>query len=244
MLRDPAHPLPAAVATRGITALRAAEPPRALTYILGADGLCARGGTDAFDAWVPLAAWPATPISGLAPLPTGLHLRVPLIPARLLHTVLLEALHITRSTGHEALWHLCYDGAWSIVRPRQETSHAAVRDYDRAVPHRVLTLHSHGSMAAYFSRTDDADDCGLSLEGVIGNLGHDPAAARILLRATVYGHHLPVPLSTLLDGPATLTPTGDRPPHAALQATLARLRAATLARLRAAALRRAAPTYP
>jgi hypothetical protein len=89
-------------------------------------------------------------------------------------------------------------GRVRVHRPRQVGTGASVHyedaiDYGRA----ILDLHSHASMKAFFSATDDADEQGFRWYGVIGRVYDRP---EIALRLGVYGYHLRVPAATLFTG--------------------------------------------
>ncbi len=83
------------------------------------------------------------------------------------------------------------------------------------VPHTVLELHSHHVLPACFSLTDDADEQGLRLYGVVGRLDREPVQVR--LRVGAYGYFLPVLWTDVFEGEhpgfADLNlSTGDPPP--------------------------------
>jgi hypothetical protein len=61
----------------------------------------------------------------------------------------------------------------------------------------VVDLHSHHSMSAFFSATDDTDEGGLRFYCVIGDL--DAARPALALRAGVYGHHWDMPVETVFE---------------------------------------------
>lgn len=65
-----------------------------------------------------------------------------------------------------------------------------------AVP--LVDLHSHHEMYAYFSHTDDRDDTGLSVSGVVGRLNTD--RPQLTLRANVYGHRQHIPVLEIFAG--------------------------------------------
>ena len=62
----------------------------------------------------------------------------------------------------------------------------------------LLQIHSHGAYPAYFSATDDADEQGFGLYGVVGRLGSE--RPEVALRVGVYGYFLPVPLEAVFEG--------------------------------------------
>ena len=62
----------------------------------------------------------------------------------------------------------------------------------------VIEIHSHHAMPARFSGTDDADETGFRVYGVIGRLPEQP---EIRLRVGVYGYFWEVPASWALELP-------------------------------------------
>ena len=63
----------------------------------------------------------------------------------------------------------------------------------------VAEFHSHGSLSAFFSATDDRDEQGFRLYGVVGRL--DTLLPELSLRVGVYGHFAPVDWWQVFDGP-------------------------------------------
>ena len=63
----------------------------------------------------------------------------------------------------------------------------------------VAEFHSHGSSRAFFSATDDRDEQGFRIYGVVGRL--DAPLPELSLRAGVYGHFAPLEWSQVFDGP-------------------------------------------
>ena len=62
----------------------------------------------------------------------------------------------------------------------------------------MLEIHSHGPHPAVFSSTDNRDEQGLRLYGVVGRLGTE--RPEVALRVGAYGHFLPVAWETVFDG--------------------------------------------
>jgi hypothetical protein len=62
----------------------------------------------------------------------------------------------------------------------------------------LLAIHSHGTFPARFSATDDADEQGFGLYGVVGRLGGE--RPEVALRVGVYGYFLPVPWEAVFEG--------------------------------------------
>ena len=63
----------------------------------------------------------------------------------------------------------------------------------------VAEFHSHGSLSAFFSATDDRDEQGFRIYGVAGRL--HSARPELRLRVGVYGHFAPAEWSQVFDGP-------------------------------------------
>lgn len=93
------------------------------------------------------------------------------------------------------------EGRYALVVPEQTVSGTRVRYTPPELPAGttvVLALHSHHRLPAYFSATDDGDEQGLALYGVLGRL--NTPHPEVALRAGVYGAWLPVPWSDVFDG--------------------------------------------
>ncbi len=63
----------------------------------------------------------------------------------------------------------------------------------------VAEFHSHGRSRAFFSKTDDKDEQGFRVYGVVGRLDTD--RPELGLRTGVYGHFAPVDWSQVFSGP-------------------------------------------
>ncbi len=63
--------------------------------------------------------------------------------------------------------------------------------FDQYSRNALLEIHSHGTMPAFFSVTDDKEENGLRIYAVIGNLDQRPAT--ISVRVSVYGHRALIP---------------------------------------------------
>ena len=62
----------------------------------------------------------------------------------------------------------------------------------------VAEFHSHGRGRAFFSATDDRDEQGLRIYGVVGRL--DTLRPELSLRVRVYGHFAPARWGQVFDG--------------------------------------------
>ena len=132
--------------------------------------------------------------------PEGLTWRIPRLPLTLLATVLTQfraALPDERLAN--VYWHPA-SGRFLLTFPDQSTAPASVTTADRTDPYdaerpRVLQVHSHGTLPAFFSSTDDADEQATGCYGVLGHL--DTAHPTMAWRFACGGRHVPLSLTDL-----------------------------------------------
>lgn len=194
--------------------------PKFYSYVLAGDGLFKWASTNHFDASICIA--PAA-VAGLANWceacgeasaelrrtlsRADVRLKAPKIPAVWLHTVLDHA----RKAGSgdqvlrpiEQMYHFHFiDDRWRVALPKQDASAGRVGYKGGDAPTIVLDLHSHHTMDAYFSPTDNRDEQGCRFYAVIGNIYTRPAIA---FRLGVWGDFVKLPATTLFEdlGPFT-----------------------------------------
>jgi PRTRC genetic system protein A len=172
-------------------------PPRSgvgFDYVLGGDGLFAVVRSAHLELRVPVAP---CRVRGLPPVHAACTLVQGRIPAALWGD-LVRAARVRAMAGQEVPLVVAWEPAtgYRVLRPPQVVG--ADRVLYRPTPGSVLELHSHHRMAAYFSRTDDADEQGLGLYAVVGRLDAD--RPEVVLRAGCYGHFLPLPWESVFDG--------------------------------------------
>ena len=83
---------------------------------------------------------------------------------------------------------VCEGGEYHLRVPGQVRSEGGLRDI-QLPPNRVLDLHSHANMSAFFSGTDNHNEQGFQLYGVVGKLLEEH---EVRLRVGLYGHFQPV----------------------------------------------------
>jgi PRTRC genetic system protein A len=171
-------------------------PPSGLAhdYVLGRDGLYVVAGNAYLDVRVPVAR---CLVRGLAPVHAACTLRHGRLPVALWD----EVVRIARASalvGHETLLAVVHEPGcgYRLLRPPQVTG--AARVVYRPSRGTVLEIHSHHRLPAFFSRTDDADEQGLRLYGVLGRL--DSARPEVALRVGAYSHYLPLPWEAVFEG--------------------------------------------
>ena len=176
---------------------RDGPPPRrglAYDYVLAGDGLYLVARNRYLDVRVPVAV---VPVRGLPPLYPSVTLRTGRLPAEIWGQIVAVARAWSRH-GQEVLCTVGYDdtSGYRLALPRQVAGPEAV--CYRPVGEAVLEIHSHCRYPAQFSPTDDGDEQGLRLYGVLGRL--DGVCPEVALRVGAYGHFLPLPWEAVFAG--------------------------------------------
>ena len=159
-------------------------------YVLGSGGLYVQSRSAHLTARVPVA--PGV-VRGLAHVAEKVEPAHGPIPAQLFE---LGLRWFWDAPDTERLFAVGWDGdAYRLVVPEQEGT-ATTLNY---VPPSgvVAEFHSHGGSRAFFSDTDDRDEQGFRIYGVVGRL-NDPRP-ELSLRVGVYGHFSPVEWSQVFD---------------------------------------------
>jgi PRTRC genetic system protein A len=172
-------------------------PPSALyDYFLAGNGVFVEGHRAGLHAVLPLA-WAS--VRGLQPVRPGAVLDYPQVPAPALAKMLELAKAATDAQGHivEILFHLEWLPAtrqWRLHTPRQEggATHVSPLDTGPGTSYAtsLIELHSHHSMGAFWSGTDDKDEQGFKIYAVLGNIFRRPT---IRVRVGLYGYFLELP---------------------------------------------------
>ena len=161
-------------------------------YVLGSGGLYVQSESANLTARVLVA--PAD-VRGLAPVTEKVELAHGPIPSRLFE-VGLRWFRDTPDT--ERFFAVRWDGrSYRLVVPEQAGTATSL---EYAPPAGVVAeFHSHGTSRAFFSATDDGDEQGFRIYGVVGRLNKYRPELR--LRVGVYGHFAPVDWPQVFDGP-------------------------------------------
>jgi PRTRC genetic system protein A len=132
-------------------------------------------------------------------------LNVPLIPLSLLESAISFFREIYKQHGTEAHVQFFYNvntEEYILHCPKQEVSPGSVRyerDKNFEKPHLifVLEMHSHGSMGAFFSGTDDKDEKDDRFYGVVGKVGQFQPEMKF--RLSVGGHKFDLEVGDIFD---------------------------------------------
>ena len=182
----------------------------AFDYILAANGVFIQAENGLLTARIRIAD---VVVKGLAPVAEKIALTYGLLPAELLR----EGLAWTQLAPEtERFFTIRQDDSGCGYRldiPPQLGSASQVRYQTDGGP-AVAEFHSHGRHSAYFSATDNADEQGCRIYGVIGRL--DLPIPQLTMRLGIYGYFRTLGWSQVCDHPEQLPyhqpqPTGRFP---------------------------------
>ena len=161
-------------------------------YVLGSGGVYVQSRSAHLVARVLVA--PGS-VRGLAPVAEKVALPHAPIPAQLFE---LGLRWFQDATDTERLFAVRWDGdAYRLVVPPQAGTATRLAYLPPAGV--VAEFHSHGGSRAFFSATDDRDEQGFRIYGVVGRL--DTPRPELRLRVGVYGHFTPADWSQVFSGP-------------------------------------------
>ena len=161
-------------------------------YVLGSGGLYVQSESAHLTARVPVAS---CEVRGLAPVAEKVTLTHGPIPAGLFELGLGWFLD---DPDTEWFFAVRWDGgAYRLVVPPQLGTATSLEYTPPAGV--VAEFHSHGTSRAFFSATDDGDEQGFRIYGVVGRL--NKYRPELSLRVGVYGHFAPADWSQVFDGP-------------------------------------------
>ena len=161
-------------------------------YVFGEGGVYVQSESANLTARVLVA--PCT-VRGLAPVTEKVELAHGPIPAALFEIGLRWFLD---DPATERFFAVRWDGRrYRLVVPEQEGTPTSL-EY-APPPGVVAEFHSHGRSRAFFSKTDDRDEQGFRVYGVVGRL--DDPEPELSLRVGVYGHFAPADWPQVFGGP-------------------------------------------
>ena len=161
-------------------------------YVLGSGGVYVQSQGAHLTARVPVAP---CEVRGLAPVTEKVTLGHGHIPASLFE---LGLRWFQDAPDTERLFAVRWDGdGYRLVVPPQAGTATRLAYLPPAGV--VAEFHSHGGSRAFFSVTDDRDEQGFRIYGVVGRL--DAPCPELRLRVDVYGHFAPADWSPVFGGP-------------------------------------------
>ena len=161
-------------------------------YIIASNGIFIEAEGSLIAARIPVAE---CEIRGLAPIETKISLTYGSIPQRFFDLALDLFLADSSSEHYVAV---VGDAGYHFYIPVQDKSAGSV--VYEVITSVVLEMHSHGHGGAWFSSTDNVDETGLKLYGVVGELNATPI---VKLRIGAYGYFKDLSWREVFDGSLT-----------------------------------------
>lgn len=158
-------------------------------YVLAKGGLYIRAQGALIRATIQIAT---VDVRGLEPLNESVKLMHGKIPWRI---YILALASLATNWQRETYLAVTWEGEYRLRQPVQDGEPSGVT-YSK-LPHTVLDIHSHGTMGAFFSGTDNRDEQGLCLYAVVGDL--DRLFPTIKARVGVYGYFIPLSLGGIFE---------------------------------------------
>lgn len=173
----------------------------AYDYIFAANGIFLRAANARLAVQMCVQTWAPDTVRGLPPLEPYLRLHHPRLPSVVLHRLLADARTRRDAEGGlvEALYRVVQRGQkFALLAPPQQASIASVTVTDTDTTESpLLEIHSHGTLPAFWSATDNRDEGGFRFYGVVGRVERD--LPEIRLRLGVYGYWWDLPLGVLFE---------------------------------------------
>lgn len=172
----------------------AAQHATFFDYLLASDGIYAYAGSADLQACVPVAMGELRMVARLQPFVHLPHGRLPVV----LYERMVDRFRAT--PDYEVVLSVVWKpetGEYELVEPKQEAGRWSVR-YETPVGS-LLEVHSHRTAAPIFSDTDDRDETGFRIYGVIGRL-QDPTP-QANFRVGVHGYRMSISPAEIFDRP-------------------------------------------
>jgi PRTRC genetic system protein A len=129
-------------------------------------------------------------VAGLPNLTPFCALKGERLPVAVLHAIFQDARAQAQARPIEVMYHVkAQDGRVVVDCPEQDGGASSLRYKGGDDPAILLDVHSHCEMHAFFSNTDNRDEQGFRLYGVLGNVFTRPTA---LFRVGMYGDFWPL----------------------------------------------------
>ena len=175
-------------------------------YVFAGNGVFKRAVRDEMSAIIPVSD---CTIRGLAAVRLQVTIQFGKVPESIAQQMLDAAREAARQEL-EILFHLKLVGEeWRLEIPPQTQRYDSVEPIEKGMgssyEQAVIEIHSHHRMPARFSPTDDRDETGFRIYGVIGHL--NPRLAywpKINFRIGVYGDWWPLPANRIIEMPPQL----------------------------------------
>ncbi|MBN2003948.1 MAG: Mov34/MPN/PAD-1 family protein [Anaerolineae bacterium] len=163
-------------------------------YVLAGNGVFKYAATQHFAACILVGR---CRVAGLPLLAPSVRLAAGRLPGALLAAILRDAREQARDAPREAMYHIKMKRNTAMVQRPPQTGEAAHLAYSGGADADIVCdLHSHCQMRAFFSGTDDRDEQGCRLYGVVGQIFTRP---EFVLRVGLYGDFWPVRIGDVFE---------------------------------------------
>ena len=168
------------------------SPDAIVQYVMHSGGVLLQAKNDFFDVALPLATCEIRGIGLAKP-----KLKLPTLPISFLKTIIEHA----RRYPHEVVYYIIRNedvGTMQLVVGKHGTA-VSIDDLVDPYPDSqiVAQIHSHHSMGAFFSATDNAADQEFRLYGVVGRTNY--TIPHVAFRLGVHGYHFDLNVSAIFD---------------------------------------------
>lgn len=182
-------------------------------YVLATNGLFVRGRREGLQVMLPVAH---CAVRGLAEAQPFVQMDYPRVPRDILQHMLAQARAAKdeKSQPVEIVFHLSWSGsAWQLEVPLQEQSAVRVQPIESAAgssyARALIEVHSHANFAAQPSITDDKEETGFRIFGILGTIFTQPS---LHVRVGIYGYRWEIPATWIFDLPEEITDcVGEKP---------------------------------
>jgi hypothetical protein len=172
-------------------------------YVMAGNGIFIRGARREFQTQFCIQS---CVVRGLLELETSLELNTPRVPCEMITEMLRRARAARDEKGRpcEIVFHLVFTdaGVWQCHVPDQNQSPMRAKPSDdsptSSYARACIEVHSHVDMHASFSSTDNRDEMGFRIYGVLGCISATPV---IRVRVGMYGYRQDIPATWVFDLP-------------------------------------------
>jgi PRTRC genetic system protein A len=175
-------------------------------YVYAGNGTFVRARREGLVAIAPVVYYKA---KGLRAISASVQMTYPPVPVALVQQMLEAARLPSNGEGKpvEILFHLHFEnGNWQLTIPEQEQTATSCKPLDNSLnssyAKALIEVHSHHGMNAYFSDTDNRDETGFRIYGVLGEIFSNP---QIRMRVGIYSHFYETATTGIFELPPHLT---------------------------------------
>jgi PRTRC genetic system protein A len=178
------------------------DEARMFEYLIAGNGVFLRARRRGIEVLLPVS--PPCELVGLQPVAPYVELPYPRVGPELVTHMFDRARAQTQDGVHfeERLFYLLWrEGRWEVFEPEQEQRSGRVEPIDKTLAAQLdvfAEAHSHHTMSAFFSPTDDSDEKWFGVYAVLGRITTRP---EVRTRVVVDGYRWECPAEVLYDLP-------------------------------------------